>query len=191
VTLRGAAALAVAMFIAIQRQVSATQLPLLFGAYALVDGVIATAGVIATGLCMCGALLLFQGVSGITLGMASLFDPHAAPLYMIVWALLIGCAEVFAGSHVGPMLTTARESRSIGQRLSRRASAPSYTYQLAGAVALTLALALAIGPMGEVAREVVLLGLFAAVFGYLHFCVGLNLGLYVVEQSSEGLVPRA
>lgn len=192
VTLRGAAALALAVFVAVRMQISAAQLSLFFGAYALVDGVIATGAVIATGLCACGALLLIQGLSSVTLGMASIYAPQAAPLYMIAWALVIGSTEIFAGNQVECVLTDLRESRSFGQRLSRHASTPSYAYQLAGAIALAFAGALAVGPTFQAAKVIVLLGLFAAIFGYLHFCVGLNLGLYVVEQtSSEALVPRA
>src|SRR5690242_15258268 len=104
VTLRGAAALAAALLIAVQRQISAAQLPLLFGAYAIVDGALAIGGVIATGQCVCGALLLVQGLAGVTLGLASIYSPHAAALYMIAWALVIGSAEVFAGNHVGRTL---------------------------------------------------------------------------------------
>jgi uncharacterized membrane protein HdeD (DUF308 family) len=188
VALRGAAALALGVLIAVQTHVMAAQLPLLFGGYVLVDGALATGAVIAVGVCRCGALLLAEALSGVALGLASIYAPYATPfttpVYMITWALMIGGAEVFAGGQVVGVLDDLRERRFLDRRLRRRALAPSYAYQLAGVFALAFAVALAVGPTFQAASVIVLLGLFAAAFGYLHLCVGLNLGLYVVGQSA-------
>lgn len=193
--LRGAAALALALVVVLQAHGLAAMAPLLFGTYVLVDGIIAVGGVLAAGLGRCGALLLTEGLTGITIGMASIYESqHAAhfttPLFMIVWALVIGGAEIFAGGQVSYEMANFRESQLLDQRLLRRALAPNRAYLLSGAVALVFAVTLAVVPSFRAALAIPLLGLFAAAFGYLHLCAGLILGLHVVEQSAyEGVVP--
>jgi uncharacterized membrane protein HdeD (DUF308 family) len=192
--LRGAAALALALIVAVHVHDPATGAPLLFGMYALVDGVIAMGGVLAAGLGRCGALLLTEGLAGITIGMASIYEPHAAPLttplFMTAWAVVIGGAEIFTGGQVGCEMRNFRDSSLLDKRLLQRTLAPNRAYRLSGAVALAFAVALAVVPIFRTTLAIPLLGLFAASFGYLHLCVGLILGLHVMEQSSfEGVVP--
>lgn len=193
--LRGTAALVLALIIAVQAHISQATAPLLFGAYVLVDGVIAVGGVLAAGLGRCGGLLLTEGLTGITIGMASVFEPHTlpftTPLLMIVWALVIGGAEIFAGNHVDCELPDVRERLLLHSRLRRRTLAPSSAYLLSGAFALTFAVSLAVLPMFRTTLAIPVLGLFAASFGYLHLCAGLILGLYVVEQASHRVAAPA
>ena len=188
--LRGSAALALALIIAVQTHRSPATAALLFGTYALVDGVIAIGGVLAAGLGRCGGLLLTEGLTGITIGLASIYEPHTppftTPLLMIVWALVIGGAEIFTGDQVHSDLPNVRERlHFLHRRLLRRTLAPNLTYLLSGVIALTFALSLAAVPMFRTTLAIPVLGLFAALFGYLHLCVGLILGLYVVEQASQ------
>ncbi|HEV8190896.1 MAG TPA: hypothetical protein VGP82_05360 [Ktedonobacterales bacterium] len=193
--LRGAAALALALIVVVYAHGPATGAPLLFGTYVLVDGLIAVGGVLAAGLGRHGALLLTEGLTGITIGMASIYEPHAmpftTPLFMIAWALVIGSAEIFTGGQIGQEMPNFRESPPLDRRLRRRTLAPNRAYLLSGAIALAFAVALAVVPIFRTTLAIPLLGLFAASFGYLHLCAGLILGLHVVERSSYEVVTAA
>jgi uncharacterized membrane protein HdeD (DUF308 family) len=188
--MRGAAALTLALIVAVQAHVATAMAPILFGTYVLVDGIIAAGGMIAAGLGKCGVLLLIEGLTGITLGMASIYESHAMsfalPLFMIIWALVIGGSEMFTGGQVGSEMPNFRERRRL-----RRTLTPSRTYLLSGALTLSLAIALAVVPIFRTILAIPLLGLFAASFGYLHLCSGLILGLRVVEQASAEDHPDA
>ncbi len=190
VVMRGAAAVALALIVAVQAQVATAMALILFGTYVLVDGIIAAGGMVAAGLGKCGVLLLIEGLTGITLGIASIYESHAVsfalPLFMIIWALVIGGSEVFSGGQISSEMPNFRERRRLLRTL-----APSRTYLLSGALPLSLAIALAVAPNFRTTLAIPLLGLFAASFGYLHLCFGLILGLRVVERSSAEDHPDA
>ena len=174
---RGVVAVTIALIVLLQSHASMTMVTAALGAYILIDGIVALSGGIAVGLGMCGALLLAEGLVGVTIAAISLSDIRTAPhnihvaeIPMVAWAGVMGIAEVYIGARFGGELPA--------HRLTTRHSAlpPERACLFAGVVAIAFAVALLILPMTSASVAVPVIGLFAATLGYLRIRGGLSLG---------------
>ncbi|WP_069805529.1 HdeD family acid-resistance protein [Thermogemmatispora onikobensis] len=126
----------------------------LFGAYALVDGLVAVA-VAFQERNVVGHwwILLIEGLAGILAGLLAFFWPGITALVLLglvaAWAILTGVIEVAAALSF------------------RRAFGLEWTLILAGAVSILLGIALALSPAAGLLALVWLIGLYAIVFGVL------------------------
>ena len=174
---RGVAAITVALIVLPQAHVSMTMVMAAFGAYILVDGIVALTGGIAVGLGLCGLVLLAEGFVGVTIAAISLSDIRTAPhnihvaeIPIAAWAGVVGIAEVYIGVRSGRELPANRLATH------RTALPPERACLLAGAVAIAFAISLLMLPMTSAGIAVPVTGLFAAALGYLRVRSGLALG---------------
>jgi uncharacterized membrane protein HdeD (DUF308 family) len=195
--MRGVAALTIALFVLVQPHISMTRATVALGAYILADSVIIVCGVvlgvIATGLGVCGALLLAESLVGMTVALASLSETHTAPynvhaaqVPIIARALVSGLAEVWISIQIGRRSPAFQETQDASDHSAQASFSPERAYLLAGAVALAFALALFALPMTSAGVAIPILGLFTAAFGYLHLRGGLALGILSHELLWEG-----
>ena len=175
--MRGMAAITIALIVLLQAHISMTTVMAAFGAYILVDGIVALIGGIAVGLGLCGVVLLAEGLVGVTVAAVSLSDIRTAPhtihvaeIPVIAWAGVMGIAEVYIGVRFGGELPVNRGA------IHRSALPPERAYLFAGVVAIAFAVSLLILPMASAGVAVPVIGLFAAALGYLRIRSGLALG---------------
>jgi uncharacterized membrane protein HdeD (DUF308 family) len=175
--IRGMAAITIALIVLLQSHISMTTVMAAFGAYILVDGIVALIGGIAVGLGLCGLVLLVEGLVGVTVAAVSLSDIriaphtiHVAEIPMVAWAGVVGIAEVYLGVRFGQELPAHRLITH------RYALPPERAYLFAGVVAIAFAVSLLILPMTSAGVAVPVIGLFAAALGYLRIRGGLALG---------------
>lgn len=183
VMLRGIAAVTIALIVLLQSHVSMTMVAVAFAAYIFADSVICLLGVLVTGFCVCGALLLTGGLVGIAVTVVSLSDTRAAPqnihaaqIPMMIWAFVIGAVEVYSGIRFGLEMPMFQRSQFRDHQLARYSLPPERAYLLAGVVAVVFAIALLALPMTSAGMAVPIIGLFAVAVGYLHIRGGLTLG---------------
>ncbi|WP_376793515.1 HdeD family acid-resistance protein [Thermogemmatispora sp.] len=126
----------------------------LFGAYALIDGLVAVA-VALQERHIVGHwwILLIEGLAGILAGLLAFFWPGITALVLLAlvatWAILTGVIEVAAALSF------------------RRSFGLEWTLVLAGVVSILLGIALALSPAAGLLALVWLIGLYAIVFGLL------------------------
>ena len=175
--MRGMAAITIALIVLLQAHISMTTVMAAFGAYILVDGIVALIGGIAVGLGLCGLVLLAEGLVGVTVAAVSLSDIRTAPhtihvaeIPVIAWAGVMGIAEVYIGVRFGGELPVNRGA------IHHSALPPERAYLFAGVVAIAFAVSLLILPMASAGVAVPVIGLFAAALGYLRIRSGLALG---------------
>ncbi len=187
-TMRGVAALTVALIVLLQSHASMTMVTAALGAYILADSVIALLGALMVGFGVCGALLLTEGLVGIMAAMASLSESHTAPhnihaaqLPMIAWALVIGTVEAYIGVRVGLELSAFWRSRRDDNLPRRYLLPPARACLLSGAIAVAFAVSLLALPMASAGIAVPVIGLFAAALAYLRLRGGLTLGALRLE----------
>lgn len=126
-------------------------LVVVFGIYAIVDGLLALAGGTLQGQAGRG-WLIFQGIMGIVIGVVALRFPRASVLALLlviaVWALAIGLVQVF-GSF---------QARSLG--------AKGWGWVLAsGIVNVLFGLLLVLNPVTGVTAVLWIVGIYAILFG--------------------------
>lgn len=135
---------------------------LLYGAYALVDGVLAIIAAVAgrTSWMPWWALLL-EGVLGITVGILTFAWPGITALVLLyliaAWAVATGVFEVAAA------IRLRREIRG------------EWLLALSGVISVLFGIALAINPVGGVLAVVWLIGAYAIAFGVLLIALGFRL----------------
>ncbi len=162
VALRGVFALVFGLLTLFQPDVSLVALLLLFGAYAVVDGVTSMATALAhrRDEPLWGPLL-FGGVAGIVIGGITLFMPGNTALVLLyfiaAWALLIGVAEVVAAVRL------------------RKEIEREWLLGLAGVLAILFAAVLFLYPGAGALAMLLYIGAYAAVAGVLLIALGLEL----------------
>jgi uncharacterized membrane protein HdeD (DUF308 family) len=176
VALRGVVAVLFGLLTLFNPAITLLTLVLLFGAYALVDGVFMTVGAIANrrGEPRWAALLI-GGLIGIGIGLVTLFRPGitAAVLLGVIagWAILTGIAEIAAAIRLRKEIT--RE----------------WMLGLAGALAVAFGVLL-IGYPGAGALAVALwIGAYAFVTGILLIALGFQLRSWA-RSHPAGPIPR-
>jgi uncharacterized membrane protein HdeD (DUF308 family) len=153
--LRGAVAILFGLAALLRPDIALEALILLFGAYALVDGVFAIVGVF--GGTRGGTprwLLLIEGIAGILAGLIAFFLPGLTAivlLYLIaVWAIITGISEI---------ATAIRLRREI---------MGEWALIVGGALSILFGVILAvIGPVAGLLSLIWLIGIYALVFGVL------------------------
>jgi uncharacterized membrane protein HdeD (DUF308 family) len=161
VFLRGLAGIIFGLITFFEPGISLAALVLLFGAYALVDGVLS----IATAVRRRGAdrwlLLLLEGIAGILAGLATFFWPAITAivlLYLVAaWALVTGVLEIAAAIRL------------------RKAITGEWLLALSGVASVILGVLLMIAPGPGALAVVIWIGAYAFVFGAL--LIGLSFRL--------------
>jgi uncharacterized membrane protein HdeD (DUF308 family) len=161
VFLRGLAGIIFGLITFFEPGISLAALVLLFGAYALVDGVLS----IATAVRRRGAdrwwLLLVEGIAGVLAGLVTFFWPAITAivlLYLIAaWALVTGVLEIAAAIRL------------------RKAITGEWLLALSGVASVILGVLLMIAPGPGALAVVIWIGAYAFVFGAL--LIGLSFRL--------------
>jgi uncharacterized membrane protein HdeD (DUF308 family) len=161
VSLRGLAGILFGIITFFAPAISLAALVLLFGAYALVDGVLA----IVTAVRRRGAdrwwLLLLEGLVGIAAGVLTFMWPAitaVALLYLIAaWALVTGAFEIAAAIRL------------------RKAISGEWLLALSGVFSIALGVLLVLFPGPGALAVTIWIGAYAFVFGALLFALGLRL----------------
>jgi uncharacterized membrane protein HdeD (DUF308 family) len=162
VVLRGVAGILFGVITVLAPGISLAALVMLFGAYAFVDGVLAIASAIRRrGTRARWGLLLFEGVAGVAVGVATLLWPGVtalALLYLIAaWALLTGVLEIAAAIAL------------------RKEIEGEWMLVLSGILSVGLGVMLAAFPGPGALAVVVWIGAYAFVFGALLVALGFRL----------------
>jgi uncharacterized membrane protein HdeD (DUF308 family) len=161
VVLRGIAAVVFGVLALVWPDVSLWALVVVFGAYALVDGVFAVFaafGPLAEGR---RGWLALQGVAGIVVGAITFIWPSVtalALLYLIAaWAVVTGVLQLVAA------IRLRRELRG------------EWLMALGGALSVLAGILLAVWPTSGALALVLLIGAYAVVFGIVLIALGLRL----------------
>jgi uncharacterized membrane protein HdeD (DUF308 family) len=158
VALRGTVAILFGLLALIWPTITALVLVLLFGAYVLVDGVLALGSAIfggrAAGAGLDGrsrAWLVVEGIAGIGFGIITFIWPQATTLVLLwliaAWAIVTGVIEIVAAVRL------------------RREIRGEWLLALAGVLSVGFGLLLAIWPAAGALTLIVLIGAYAIVFG--------------------------
>jgi uncharacterized membrane protein HdeD (DUF308 family) len=161
VSLRGLAGIVFGIITFFAPGISLTALVLLFGAYALVDGVLAIVSAVRRRGADRWWLLLLEGLVGIGAGVITFLWPGItalALLYVIAaWALITGAFEIAAAIRL------------------RKAITGEWLLALSGILSIALGVLLILFPGPGALAVTIWIGAFAFVFGALLFVLGLRL----------------
>ena len=171
--LRGAVALLFGLAASLWPEMRLAALVLLFGVYAVLDGVVA---------CSLGAAhparertwgLLFEGLAGVGLGLAAFFWTRTAAelvvLLIAIWAIGTGVIEVFAAVRL--------RSELPGELL----------LLIGGGASIMLGFAIFLSPSARSPALVAMLGSYALVFGAVTFVQALRLRTLVLGRGVRSL----
>jgi uncharacterized membrane protein HdeD (DUF308 family) len=173
VVLRGVAAVLFGLMALIWPALTLIVLVALFGAYALVDGVI-TLTTAALGRGRPGrqrGWLVVEGIAGILTGVVAFAWPHITALVLLWliagWALVTGVLEIVAAVRL------------------RREISGEWLLGLSGALSVLFGILLVVWPASGALTVVVLIGIYAIVFGVA--LVGLGLRLRRVHREASAV----
>jgi len=162
VLLRGIAGVLFGIITFVAPGISLATLVLVYGAYALVDGVFAVVSAVRRhGSTDRWWVMLIEGIAGIAAGLVTFFWPGItalALLYLIaVWSLLTGVMEVIAAVRL------------------RKIIAGEWMLALGGVLSIGFGVLLALFPAPGALAVVLWIGAYAIVFGCLLIALGLRL----------------
>ena len=162
VLLRGIAGVLFGIITFVAPGISLATLVLVYGAYALVDGVFAVVSAVRRhGSTDRWWVMLIEGIAGIAAGLVTFFWPGItalALLYLIaVWSLLTGVMEVIAAVRL------------------RKIIAGEWLLALSGVPSIGFGVLLALFPAPGALAVVLWIGAYAIVFGCLLVALGLRL----------------
>jgi uncharacterized membrane protein HdeD (DUF308 family) len=161
VSLRGLAGILFGIITFFAPAISLAALVLLFGAYALVDGVLAIVSAVRHRGADRWWLLLLEGLVGIAAGVLTFMWPAitaVALLYLIAaWALVTGAFEIAAAIRL------------------RKAISGEWLLALSGIFSIALGVLLVLFPGPGALAVTIWIGAYAFVFGALLFALGLRL----------------
>lgn len=161
VSLRGLAGILFGIITFFAPGISLAALVLLFGAYALVDGVLAIVSAVRRRGADRWWLLLLEGLVGIAAGVLTFLLPAItalALLYVIAaWALVTGAFEIAAAIRLRKVITG------------------EWLLVLSGILSIALGVLLVLYPGPGALAVVIWIGAYAFVFGALLFALGLRL----------------
>jgi len=173
--LRGIFAILFGVMAFIWPQLTLTVLVFLFGAYALVDGVVAIfAGIKSHADYKRWWLLLVEGIFSVIAGVLAFLLPDLTALALLIliaaWAIVTGAFEIRAGIQIRKYVTG------------------EWLLVLAGAVSVIFGVALLINPRIGALALVWLIGAYAIVFGVL--LIGLGFKLRGLVHAVQQMTPR-
>jgi uncharacterized membrane protein HdeD (DUF308 family) len=163
VTLRGAAALIFGLVALFWPEITLFALVIVFGAYALVDGVVALGAAIMGSRTVAGSRgwLAVEGVLGIIAGIVAFVWPDITALALLwviaFWALVTGILEIVAAVRL------------------RREIQGEWMLALSGVLSVLFGILLLVWPATGALAVVFLIGLYAIVFGVVLVALGLRL----------------
>jgi uncharacterized membrane protein HdeD (DUF308 family) len=142
--------------------ITLSALVLLFGAYALMDGIVIIVGIFrGSNAHERWGVLLIEGIAGIAAGLVTFFWPLITTLALVyvvaVWALVTGVFEIAAA------IRLRKEIRN------------EWLLALAGVVSVILGVLLVIAPVVGALALTLWIGAYAIVFGALLVALGLRL----------------
>jgi uncharacterized membrane protein HdeD (DUF308 family) len=173
VAVRGVAAVLFGLLAIIWPAITVTVLVLLFGAYALVDGVLALGSAIFGGRSAEGRRpwLALEGVAGVLTGVLTFLWPGITTLVLLwliaAWVLVTGVLEVVAAVRL------------------RREMQGEWLLALSGVLSVVFGILLIIWPTAGAVTVVWLIGIYAMVFGIA--LIALSLRLRKIYQGGTAL----
>jgi uncharacterized membrane protein HdeD (DUF308 family) len=168
VEMRGLAAVVFGLITLISPSVTLSILVVLFGAYALVDGVVALAGAIGSGgsnsIGERRGWLVLEGIVGIATGVGTLVWPNITTTVLVslvaVWTILTGVLEIATAVKL------------------RRELANEWLMALSGALSIVFGGYLIVSPAQGALALVTVIGIYALVFGVMLCVFALRLRRY-------------
>jgi uncharacterized membrane protein HdeD (DUF308 family) len=163
VAVRGVAAVLFGLMAIIWPAITVTVLVLLFGAYALVDGVLALATAIFGGRSAGGRRLwlALEGVAGVLTGVITFVWPGITTLALLwliaAWVLVTGVLEIVAAVRL------------------RREMEGEWLLALSGVLSVVFGILLIVWPTAGAVTVVWLIGIYAVVFGVAVIALSLRL----------------
>ena len=171
VVLRGAVAVLFGLLALIWPDITLLALVILFGAYALVDGVFALVAAFGPRAEGRRFWLALQGIAGIAIGAVTFIWPTITALALVyviaVWAIVTGVLQIMAA------IRLRREMRG------------EWLLALSGVLSVVVGIILLIWPGSGAVGLVLLIGAYAVVFGIAL----IGLGLRLRKVSGAGGVP--
>jgi uncharacterized membrane protein HdeD (DUF308 family) len=173
--LRGVAAILFGLISFVWPGITLGALVLLFGAYALIDGIVSIAGAVRASKAheRWGALLI-EGMAGIVAAVITIAWPAItaiALLYVIAaWALVTGVAEIVAAVRL------------------RKHIAGEWLLGLSGVVSILFGILIMVAPLAGALVIALWVGAYALVFGALLVALGLRLRSWMKPLLSESSV---
>lgn len=174
--LRGLAAIGFGVLAFLWPHITLTALVFLWGAYALVDGVLAiAAGVKSHGENKRWWVLLLEGILGVAAGVIAFVIPGITALVLLIviaaWAMVTGVFEIAAAIQL------------------RKFIKGEWLLALAGVASVLFGFALLLNPGAGAIALVWLIGAYAIVFGVLLIALGLR--LHSLVRSVDRMSPHA
>jgi len=179
--LRGAAAIIFGIIALFWPPAAIAALVAVFGAYALVDGILNLVGAVRAGRSgqRWGALL-FEGIVSLLVGLLTFFFPRVTALALVLfvgaWSLITGVAEVVAAIKLRTMIEG------------------EWLLALSGVLSIAFGILLFISPLIGAIAIAIWIGAYAVVFGALLFGLALRLRSWASRQQQPqipaGPVPR-
>ncbi|HEY3010359.1 MAG TPA: HdeD family acid-resistance protein [Micromonosporaceae bacterium] len=161
VALRGAVAVLFGLVALIWPDVTLLALIVLFGAYALVDGVFALFAAFGPNAEGRRFWLAVQGIAGIAIGVITFAWPGVTTLVLLAliaaWAIVTGILQIIAA------IRLRREMRN------------EWLLALGGVLSVLVGILLAVWPSSGALALVLLIGAYAVVFGVVLIALGLRL----------------
>jgi uncharacterized membrane protein HdeD (DUF308 family) len=173
VAVRGVAAVLFGLLAVIWPGITVTVLVLLFGAYALVDGILALATAVFGGRSAEGRRpwLALEGVAGVLTGVITFLWPGITTLVLLwliaAWVLVTGVLEVVAAVRL------------------RREMQGEWLLALSGVLSVVFGILLIVWPTAGAVTVVWLIGIYAVVFGLA--LIALSLRLRKIYQGGTAL----
>lgn len=170
---RGIFAIAAGLIATAFPGITITALVILFGAYALVDGVVGFIGAVrASRSHERWGFLLFEGITGILAAAITVFWPPLTAIVLIylvaAWAIITGIFEIAAAIQLRRSIS-GEWLLALGGILSMVFGLFIMFYPLAGAIAITL-----------------VFGLYAMFFGIVLISLGVRLRMWSRRHASPG-----
>ena len=172
VVLRGVFAVLFGLLALIWPGVTILVLVTLFGAYAIVDGVIALGQAImgGRGVAQRRGWLAIEGVAGIVVGLITFFWPGETTLVLLwliaVWAIVTGVLEIAAAIWL------------------RREITNEWWLALGGVLSIVFGVLMAVWPASGALALITLIGIYAIVFGVVLVVLGLRVRSHGVSAPS-------
>jgi uncharacterized membrane protein HdeD (DUF308 family) len=161
VVLRGAVAVVFGLLALIWPDVTLLALIVLFGAYALVDGVFALVAAFGPNAEGRRFWLALQGIAGIAIGVITFVWPDVTTLVLLAliaaWAIVTGVLQIVAAVRL------------------RREMRGEWLLVLGGVLSVAFGIALVVWPASGAVALVLLIGAYAVVFGAVLIALGLRL----------------